>query len=82
MIFDFWRDMVETRASKRAKVAQNTLEVNSLPVEFGRFGAPKGSSELVLINSGESMGVETCGFFERTYSKRSKLLTTSKAYKV
>ena len=41
MIFDLRRDMVETRASKRAKVAQNTLEVKSLPIESGRFGAPK-----------------------------------------
>ena len=82
MIFDLRRDMVETRASKRARVAQNTLEVKSLPIESRRFGAPKGSSELALINSGEAVGVETCGFFERTYSRRSKLLTTSKACKV
>ena len=82
MIFDFQRDMVETRASKRARVAQNTQEVKSLPVESGRFGASKGSSELILINSREPVDVETCGFFERTYSRRSKLLTTSKACKV
>ena len=35
MIFDFRRDMVETRASKRARVVQNTQEVKSLPVESG-----------------------------------------------
>ena len=74
--------MFETRASKRARIAQNTQEMKSLPVESGRFGAPKGSSELVLINSREFMDAENCGFFERTYSRRSKLLTTFKACKV
>ena len=82
MIFDFQRDMVETRASKRARVAQYTQEVKSLPVESGRFGASNGFSEFILINSREPVDVETCGFFKRTYSRRSKLLSTAKARKV
>ena len=82
MIFDFQRDMVETRASKRARVVQNTQQVNSLHVESGRFGASNGFSEFILINSREPVDVETCGFFERTYSKRSKLLSAAKASKV
>ena len=82
MIFDFQRDMVETRASKRARVAQNTQEVKSLPVESGPFRAPNGFPEFILINSKKPVDVETCRFFKRTYSRRSKLLSTAKACKV
>ena len=82
MIFDFQRDMVETRASKRARVAQITQEVKSLLVESGPFRAPNGFSEFILINSRKPVDVETCGFFERTYSRRSNLLSIAKARKV
>ena len=82
MIFDSQRDMVETRASKRAREAHNTLEVKSLPIESRPFIASNGFSEFILINSRKPVDVETCGFFESTYSKRSKLLSTTKAHKV
>ena len=51
MIFDSQRNMVETRVSKRARKAQNTKEVKSLPVESGPFIAPNRFSEFILINS-------------------------------
>ena len=82
MTFDSQRDMVETRASKRARVAQNTQEVISLPVESGPFLAPSGFAEFILINSRKPVDVETYGFFERTYSRRSKLLSTAQAREV
>ena len=74
--------MVETRASRKAREAQNTKEVKSLLVVSRPSIAPNGLAESILTNSREPVDVETCGFYIRTYSRRSKLLSSAKACKV
>ena len=82
MISDFQRDMVETRASRRVREARKSKEVKSLPVVSRPSIAPNGIADFILINSTKPMDAETYGFYERTYSRRSKLSSSGKAGKV